>query len=230
MRIGVTIAVAAAASIIFAATAPAGAFTDRSQATRPAFQLPLVTVTSIVATRAATWDCQRRAGLTPSRAELGVRALAAAGLPFRSWTIARWETRLAACRGLLARTIPVTNDWTTATSIADRFWPGAARWLLDCSSSEGGHGAWVWRGGTPARFDAAGVPTNYPGNVPGGPMQYFESTFWGDFNPAVLDLRARGVRIPTAASSWFSMLGQALAGGWAYDHSRGAGKWTGLRC
>lgn len=123
-----------------------------------------------------------------------------------------------------------TTDWQTAVRVVQRAYPGSAGWLLACSSSEGGHGPWVWRGGEPLRVSATGEVLNPHGNVPGGPLQYFQRTFWTDYRAAVADLMGRGYQIPNGSSSWFSMLGQAIAGGWAYGHARPSGKWTGGRC
>lgn len=61
-------------------------------------------------------------------------------------------------------------------------------------------------------------------------MQYFSSTFWRDYSRAASDLRARHFVIPPSAASWYSPLGQALAGGWAYYHERPSGKWLGRGC
>lgn len=132
--------------------------------------------------------------------------------------------------GRQARTIPWTQDWLTAIRVVQTPYPGSAGWLISCSSSEGAHGAWVWRGGEPVRFSRTGRLLNDHGNVPGGNMQYFRSTFEADWIRAVADLLRRGYRVPNGAASWFSPLGQALAAGWAYYHNRPPGKWTGRGC
>lgn len=126
-----------------------------------------------------------------------------------------------------ARTIVETNDWLTAVRIVQRFYPGSEWWLVSCSRSEGGHGAWKFRNDVGALTPARLLD---PPNVPGGPMQYFASTWRTDFNAAVQDLARRHVKVPRSAFSWFSPLGQAIAGGWAYGHARPSGKWTGSGC
>lgn len=125
-----------------------------------------------------------------------------------------------------AKQLPLTQDWQTAVRVVQRVYPGSQQWLLDCSASEGGHGVWVFRG---HRVLTAGLALDPP-DVPGGPLQYFRSTFETDFRAALRDLYARGIRVPVQAASWFSPLGQAIAGGWAWGHNRPSGKWTGGGC
>ncbi len=108
-----------------------------------------------------------------------------------------------------------TNDWQTAVRIVQTPYPGSSSWLLSCSASEGGHGRFVM---------------NYGGSGAGGWMQYMNGTFWHDYNAAVYDLRARGWKPPSSSASWYSPLGQAIAGAWAYTHDRPSGKWTGGGC
>lgn len=122
-----------------------------------------------------------------------------------------------------ARRLSSTNDWQTAVKTVQKVFPGSEWWLLSCSASEGGHGIWVWNGGAPWY-------SHSHGSGAGGWMQYMEGTFWGDFNAALADVRGRGYLVPSSASSYYSALGQALAGGWAYSHNRPSGKWTGSGC
>jgi hypothetical protein len=117
-----------------------------------------------------------------------------------------------------------TGDWVTAVEVVQRVYPGSEGWLLSCSSSEGGHGQWVWRGGAPYSGESPDT------DAPGGWMQYFQSTFWTDFDSASADLAERGFYLPPDARSWLSPLGQAVAAGWAYEHDRPPGKWTGWQC
>lgn len=135
----------------------------------------------------------------------------------------RIDAKLAAAKRALVMRIPLTNDWLTAVAQVQRVFPGSAGWLIACSSSEGGHGGWVWNGGHP-------LGSSDHGSGAGGWMQYMEGTFWGDYRPAVADARARGFIIPAESASYTSATGQALAGGWAYSHNRPAGKWTGGSC
>lgn len=141
--------------------------------------------------------------------------------------------QLRHAEGVLERldsTLTETNDWVSAVRVVQQVYPGSEQWLLACSSSEGGHGVWQWRSPNGfLRYTSDGSPI-YVADIPGGPMQYFKSTFDTDFNAAVTDLRQRGIRVPRSAFSWYSNLGQALAGGWAWGHARPSGKWTGGRC
>lgn len=153
------------------------------------------------------------------------RELAQGLSPFTTvWRNHAWLRRDARLRlDRLDRTLPMTGDWLTAVQVAQRPYPGSGWWLVSCSRTEGGHGPWVWYG-------HLSYPRYGTQRTPGGPMQYMQGTFWTDFNRAFADLRARGWTVPFAARSYYSMLGQALAGGWAYYHDRPAGKWTGSGC
>lgn len=128
-----------------------------------------------------------------------------------------------------ARTVHETNDWLTAVRIVQRFYPGSDSWLVSCSGSEGGHGVFVYHGGRAASADE--IRRNVEYSTPGGQMQYFPGTFWSDFNAAVQDLARRHIKVPRSAWTWYSPLGQALAGGYAHNlgHYTG-GKWTGRGC
>lgn len=145
-----------------------------------------------------------------------------AGIRAMLRVLAHQQTRLRSLQDArAARTLPDVRDWVGAVRAVQRVYPGSEAWLLRCSASEGGHGIFVYHGGG----------TTYPGyDLPGGWMQYFESTFWGDFHAALSDARAHRFFVPASAASWHSPLGQALAGGWAYYHARPSGKWTGGGC
>jgi len=127
-----------------------------------------------------------------------------------------WLRRdLAYVRQLERLWIPV-RDWHSAVVYVQQWFPGTAEWLLNCSSSEGGHGQWV---------------PNRQGSGAGGWMQYMSGTFYADYNAAVAYLRSRGVTVPSSTASWYSPLGQAIAAGWArYTGHTPPGKWTGANC
>ena len=110
--------------------------------------------------------------------------------------------------------LPHTRDWMTAVRVAQRAYPGTARWLASCSASEGGHGRWV---------------PNRDGAPPGGWMQMYSSTFWRMYGEARSDLNARGFVVPGSTASWYSPLGQALASAWGYTHGR-RHEWAGSGC
>lgn len=164
--------------------------------------------------RGAVWRCEDELGRARTRASQGAWALPAG--PYRRWVLKRWRARATACAAERARRVlPHVRDWQTAVRLVQRVYPGSEGWLLACSSSEGGHGAWV---------------PNRQGSGAGGWMQYMAGTYEHDYNRASEEARRRGYVVPAAAASWYSALGQALAGGWAYHYSRPSGKWTGSRC
>ena len=140
----------------------------------------------------------------------------------RSCTIARHSFRLhnqlhetAMERiWLLDRTLPAPNDWRTAVKIVQRVYPGTESWLLSCSASEGSYGAWV---------------SNRQGSGAGGWLQFMESTFWRMYGAALPDATSKGFIVPSSANSWYSPLGQALAGAWGVTHGRSS-EWSGGGC
>lgn len=195
--------------------------TSRATATRA--------VHVISSLRISVWTCQSKAEFPLSKAGQPARELAATTVAYRAWVVKLWRHRLGKCERLLQHTLPVTHDWQTAVHVTQRVYPGSSWWLLSCSASEGGSGPFVFH--SPHREASLyEVVHEIVINTPGGWMQYFHSTFVTDFNAAVQDLHARGVRVPPSAFSWYSPLGQAIAGGWAYSHDRPPGKWTGAGC
>lgn len=110
--------------------------------------------------------------------------------------------------------LPTVNSWIAAIHVAQRPYPGTASWLLSCSRSEGGHGRWVANG------DGSGA---------GGWMQFLHGTFQRMWGAAYADVRARGYVVPRSAHSWYSPLGQALAGAWGVKNGR-SHEWYGPGC
>lgn len=139
-----------------------------------------------------------------------------------------WETRSAISRKqtlvhlkkMQARTLDDfvvrdgNNAWLRAVREVQVAYPGTESWLISCSASEGGHGRWV---------------PNSQGSGVGGWMQYMPGTFAGFFRHARDDVTSRGFTVPASASSWYSPLGQALAGGWAVMHGM-KHHWAGSGC
>jgi hypothetical protein len=109
---------------------------------------------------------------------------------------------------------PGANAWLRAIDEAQKPYPGTEGWLISCSASEGGHGRWV--------------PNGY-GSGAGGWLQFLEGTFWRMWGAARSDVRSRGYRVPTSAASYYSPLGQALAGAWGVTHGR-SHEWYGGGC
>lgn len=106
------------------------------------------------------------------------------------------------------------NAWQRAVAEVQRVFPGTEWWLHSCASSEGGHGRWV---------------SNSQGSGAGGWLQFMESTFWRMYGSARQHAVSRGFRVPSSANSWFSPLGQALAGAWGYTNGR-RHEWVGGGC
>ena len=126
----------------------------------------------------------------------------------------RWKERQAALtlRDFEAR--PGHSAWLRAVKEVQRVYPGTEGWLVSCSASEGGHGRWV---------------PNSQGSGVGGWLQYYPSTFHGFFARARAEAENRRFRVPASAASWYSPLGQALAGGWAVTHGM-THHWVGSGC
>lgn len=108
----------------------------------------------------------------------------------------RYQTWLADTRVLRER-----ERWLDAVQEAQKAYPGSSAWLRSCSASEGGWGRWV---------------ANTQGSGAGGWLQFLHGTFSGFNRHALADVKSRGFQHPRSAESWYSPLGQALAGGWAY--------------
>lgn len=106
------------------------------------------------------------------------------------------------------------NAWQRAVEEVQRAYPGTEGWLWSCSASEGGHGRWV---------------PNSQGSGVGGWLQFMPGTWSGFFRNALSDVTARGFRVPDAAASWYSPLGQALAGAWGITHGM-RHHWAGSGC
>ena len=130
----------------------------------------------------------------------------------------KWRT--AAERWVAARVLrdfevrPGNRAWLRAVDEAQKVFPGTASWLLSCSASEGGHGRWV---------------PNSQGSGVGGWLQFYPSTFARMYGAASLELAARGFIVPGSAHSWYSPLGQALAGAWGVTNGR-SHEWVGSGC
>lgn len=91
--------------------------------------------------------------------------------------------------------IPYTNDWRTAVSLAQRPYPGTSDWLLFISHREGGYGGFVM---------------NHQGSGAGGWMQFMSSTFYAYVDAARADFQRRGFSVPSNVWTWTHPMGQAL--------------------
>ena len=104
--------------------------------------------------------------------------------------------------------------WHRAVREAQRPYPGTEAWLLSCSASEGGHGRWV---------------PNSQGSGVGGWLQFMPGTWAGFYRHAVNEVQGRGFVVPSVSASWYSPLGQALAGAWGITHGM-QHHWAGGGC
>lgn len=107
-----------------------------------------------------------------------------------------------------------SHAWARAVREVQRAYPGTESWLMSCSASEGGWGRWV---------------PNSGGSGVGGWMQFMPGTWSGFFWRARADVQARGFVVPESAASWYSTLGQALAGAWGITHGM-RHHWAGGGC
>lgn len=109
------------------------------------------------------------------------------------------------------------ESWPAAVELVGLYYGSSLQaWLWSCSQprSEGGHGRWV---------------PNSQGSGAGGWLQFMSGTFYGVIDAAIADARRRGMLVPSSARSWYSPLGQALAGGEMLRQGR-RGEWQGYGC
>lgn len=141
------------------------------------------------------------------------------------WRVDLWRDRARAARQAYEkwfdervlidyRVTPGSGAWLNAVEEVQRAYPGTSWWLRSCSASEGGWGRWV---------------PNSQGSGASGWLQFMSSTFWRMFGAAKADVQARGFIVPNSAASWYSPLGQALAGAWGYTNGR-RHEWVGSGC
>lgn len=141
--------------------------------------------------------------------------------PTACWHLeaAVWTKReLAKTRAAIER-LWNPRDYASAVRLVERFY-GPQPFLWSCPKSEGGFGPWV---------------PNRHGSGAGGWLQFMEGTFWSVMRPAgphpgaIERARAKGMKVPEAARSWYSPLGQALAGVEMLIRGR-RGEWEGGTC
>lgn len=111
-------------------------------------------------------------------------------------------------------TLRERQRWLDAVEEAQKAYPGTAWWLKACSADEGGWGRWV---------------PNSQGSGAGGWLQFMHGTFVGFNRHALDDVKKRGFYHPESARSWYSPLGQALAGAWGYKNGYSY-HWEGSGC
>lgn len=120
-----------------------------------------------------------------------------------------------------ARALP--TSWLDSTKYVGRYYgSGMTAWEQSCSSTEGDWGGFVW-------YDHDSVPRYGYSNTPGGWLQFKGGTFYGIIDKAIAEARRRGMRVPESARSYYSPLGQAIAGAQMILDGR-SGEWTGSGC
>jgi hypothetical protein len=125
----------------------------------------------------------------------------------------RWHSQLLA--DAQAKLVPVR--WLDAVALVGRYFGAdVAAWERSCSqpTSEGGWGRWV---------------PNSQGSGAGGWLQFMSGTFWSVIDKGIARARARGMYVPASARSWYSPLGQAIAGAQMLADGR-RGEWSGSGC
>lgn len=160
----------------------------------------------------------------------------------RTCTVARHAYRLhltlaVAAQRKLWREFPLTNDWQTAVRIAQRAYPGTARWMLGISRREGQWSVWKWWNGScsdpPCLWHGYHIGSDSTGDTVGGWMQFRFSTFAPYWRGAVKDLRRRGFVIPQFPNRggeaiyqpWLDPLGQALTAGYMRYYGKDGCHW-----
>lgn len=117
-----------------------------------------------------------------------------------------------------------TGDFITATRIVGKFYGRSVEnWLVNCSSSEGGHGGFVW-------YEHLSYPKYGYSTTPGGWMQFMGGTFYSNVRWAFQDARHRGLKAHPKARSYYEPLGQAIVAGVMYAYHGNPGTWTGGYC
>lgn len=205
---------------------PAGANIDRQQRSLSALTSPQlhgrrVAVAHTVAFyRSHRWMLAARHATCWARVPWS-RTCNRARLEFRARRaeLSAIDHRLAALEQ--RRLLATTSTYLGAVSYVEKYF-GPQPFLRECPKSEGGLGAWVYIG-------HADHAVYGPSTTPGGWLQFMGGTFYGIIDRAIAEARARGMVVPATARSWFSPLGQALAGRTMIERGR-RGEWTGGTC
>lgn len=121
------------------------------------------------------------------------------------------EERAKTVAAIERRDVP--RDYGSAVRLVERYF-GPQPFLWACPRSEGGFGSWV---------------PNRNGSGAGGWLQFMSGTFYSVIDDAIAKARARGMNVPSSARSWYSPLGQALAGVEMLADGR-RGEWSGSTC
>lgn len=129
----------------------------------------------------------------------------------------RLAAELRSLQAARAARLAVPQTWLDSVEYVGRYFGAdVAAWEKSCSQpgSEGGWGRWV---------------PNTQGSGAGGWLQFIQGTFDGIIDRAIAHARQLGMPVSSAARSWYSPLGQAVAGAQMLLDGR-RGEWTGAGC
>lgn len=113
------------------------------------------------------------------------------------------------------------RNWFWALQYVAQVFPDQKPWVQDCSSSEGA---------SPDGLRSPGFVRNREGSGASGPMQFMSSTFYGNVDGAIAEVRRRGHSFLGKWRSWSSYAGQGLTAAWMRWRGTDHGQWTGARC
>lgn len=167
------------------------------------------------------------------------------GCAHTRWLVTRAKTRSFSARKAFYRwreiqrqhTVRDFRSWPRAVREVQKVFPGTGAWLLSCSDAEG------WNKGDNTLWQGyGGQPYSTwlrDSNTVGGPMQFRFGTFTYMWRAAYSYLREREFQVAEhlrdwrstegLTRGWRSMIGQALAAGWARftgeDNSHWSASW-----
>lgn len=115
------------------------------------------------------------------------------------------------------------NSWDRSNELIRRYYGNTlADWENSCSSTEGGHGGFVW-------FNHLSYPEYGYSGTPGGNLQFKGGTFDGIIGKALVEAHSRGLLASPSQATFYTPLGQAIAGAQMILDGR-RGEWTGDGC
>jgi hypothetical protein len=144
---------------------------------------------------------------------------------YTGWLVEVWKERAAKAKRAHGRwalaqiTLYEQPTWIRAMREVQKAYPGTEGWLRSCSSTEGAG----------RNLSINYFQMNHQGSGAGGYLQFMESTFWRMYGAARSDVLNRGFKLDRRSASWYSRLGQALAGAWGVSNGR-RHEWTGSGC
>lgn len=122
-----------------------------------------------------------------------------------------------------AYVVSTSTTWTSANAIVRHYFGNTiADWEWSCSSTEGGHSGFTW-------FDHLSYPKYGYSKTPGGQLQFMGGTFDSVILRALDSARSRGLVVPSRYATFYSPVGQAVAGAQMILDGR-RGEWTGAGC